>query len=96
MRKSKLFYVAKLLLFFFACVSVHSQVAEEKVALQLVIDTLKEQHKVQFNYESNLLAVVFVVPPSEKLSLKLKEFDSLKFLIFDSLTVVSFAIIFFF
>ncbi|WBX77054.1 TonB-dependent receptor plug domain-containing protein [Tenacibaculum ovolyticum] len=72
MRKSKLFYVAKLLLFFFACVSVHSQVAEEKVALQLVIDTLKEQHKIQFNYESNLLTAVFVVPPSEKLSLNKK------------------------
>ena len=95
MQKSKLFYVATFLLVFFAYVSVHSQVTQEKVSLQLVVDTLKVEYKVQFNYQSDLLDDIFITPPKKDLSFneKIEVLESQTFLKFSKISTKIISII---
>lgn len=84
MRKSKISYTLIVLCFFFIQIG-YSQISQEKVALKVVLDHLKEKHTVAFNYQSNLLNDILVLPPKESLTFseKIKNLEkqtSFKFL----------------
>ncbi len=77
MLKSRLLHINLFLCVFFSCIT-YSQVVQKKTPIREVLQLLTQEHKVQFNYQSDLLNDVYVFLPKNNLtfSQKIKNLES--------------------
>ena len=68
MQKSSWFYIIFLVCCFWS-IKTQGQTSQEKIPIKEVLDSLSKQHKVQFNYKSDLIGGITVFPLSQKRTL---------------------------
>tara|TARA_R110002111_G_scaffold176469_1_gene241981 strand:- start:212 stop:2719 length:2508 start_codon:yes stop_codon:yes gene_type:complete len=68
MQKSSWFYIIFLVCCFWS-IKTQGQTSQEKIPIKEVLDSLSKQHKVQFNYKSDLISGITVFPLSQKRTL---------------------------
>ncbi|SIQ14647.1 TonB-dependent receptor plug domain-containing protein [Maribacter ulvicola] len=77
MQKSSWSYIIFIICIFWS-IKIQAQTSEEKIPLKVVLNNLSDQHKVQFNYQSDLLSeiTVFPLPKKSTLNENLKHIES--------------------
>lgn len=79
---------------FFLTVKVHAQNTDNKILLSEALEQITKTHSITFNYESNLLDGITVLPISKDLSLstKIKSLEKQTNLVFEKVTDVVYTI----